>query len=64
MSQQRIAAPASPVTRARRRIPHFRWAVLATNASVLVLSYGDRAAIGVAAPLIPPSSGSPRARWA
>jgi MFS transporter, ACS family, hexuronate transporter len=34
------------------RIPHFRWAVLATNASVLVLNYGDRAAIGVATPLI------------
>jgi ACS family hexuronate transporter-like MFS transporter len=35
-----------------RKVRHFRWAVLATNAGVLVLNYGDRAAIGVAAPLI------------
>lgn len=41
---------ASP--RSRFRIRNFRWAVLGTNASVLILNYGDRAAVGVAAPLI------------
>jgi ACS family hexuronate transporter-like MFS transporter len=44
-----LTAPTKP---SRRTIPHFRWAVLGTNASVLVLNYGNRAAIGVAAPLI------------
>jgi ACS family hexuronate transporter-like MFS transporter len=46
MTKSVAAAPA------RRTIKGFRWAVLGTNASVLVLNYGDRAAIGVAAPLI------------
>jgi ACS family hexuronate transporter-like MFS transporter len=44
-----------PVPRAASshlKIPRFRFAVLATNILVLILNYGDRAAIGVAAPLI------------
>lgn len=36
----------------RFQIPRFRFVILGTNALVLVLNYGDRAAIGVAAPLI------------
>lgn len=35
-----------------RPITGIRWRVLATNAGVLMLNYGDRAALGVAAPLI------------
>jgi ACS family hexuronate transporter-like MFS transporter len=46
-TEQRARAP-----KHRRKVGGFRWAVLGTNASVLVLNYGDRAAIGVAAPLI------------
>nr|WP_251031345.1 MFS transporter [Paraburkholderia strydomiana] len=51
------AVPAPPqATQARPSakfaIPHFRFIILGTNALVLVLNYGDRAAIGVAAPLI------------
>lgn len=42
--------PATPTS--RRKIRGLRWTVLGTNAGVLVLNYGDRAAIGVAAPLI------------
>jgi MFS transporter, ACS family, hexuronate transporter len=38
--------------RMRRKIPRLRWVVLCTNAGVLVLNYGDRAALGVATPLI------------
>ncbi len=38
-----------------------RWAVLGANFGVLVLNYADRAAIGVAAPLIISEFGFPRA---
>ncbi|MFC7344161.1 MFS transporter [Saccharopolyspora griseoalba] len=45
--------PAETTTRPDRRgIPGMRWAVLSTNVGVLLLNYGDRAALGVAAPLI------------
>jgi ACS family hexuronate transporter-like MFS transporter len=36
----------------RRTSPGVRWRVLSTNAVVLVVNYGDRAALGVAAPFI------------
>jgi ACS family hexuronate transporter-like MFS transporter len=49
---QTVTEPRAGVPRSRFKIPHFRWAVLGTNASVLILNYGDRAAVGVAAPLI------------
>lgn len=50
MTRPRPAEPAE--TTARRGLPGMRWAVLGTNIGVLVLNYGDRAALGVAAPLI------------
>lgn len=34
------------------KFANLRWAVLGMNALVLLLNYGDRAAIGVAAPFI------------
>ncbi|MBV8096027.1 MAG: MFS transporter, partial [Acetobacteraceae bacterium] len=36
----------------RRKVRNFRFAILGANVLVLILNYGDRAAIGVAAPLI------------
>ncbi|MDQ0923879.1 ACS family hexuronate transporter-like MFS transporter [Pseudarthrobacter sp. W1I19] len=41
--------PAKPARKPQRGI---RWRVLGANAAVLMLNYGDRAALGVAAPLI------------
>lgn len=52
MSVEHAEDVQTPARRSRFTIRGFRWAVLGTNAGVLVLNYGDRAAIGVAAPLI------------
>lgn len=46
------AATQRRVRSARKPIRGIRWRVLGANATVLMLNYGDRAALGVAAPLI------------
>ncbi len=48
-------APARPPFRSRpfsKPVPGMRWQIMGSNAAVLLLNYGDRAALGVAAPLI------------
>lgn len=55
MSGRQKAAERSAISPARARArtwPGVRWGVLSANALVLIVNYGDRAAIGVAAPLI------------
>ncbi|MEU3735092.1 MFS transporter [Streptomyces sp. NPDC033538] len=55
MSGPGKVAEGSAKTNARggtRTWPGVRWSILSANAVVLVVNYGDRAAIGVAAPLI------------
>jgi MFS transporter, ACS family, hexuronate transporter len=52
-----------PATRAGRRVPRYRWAVLTMDFLVLGLNYADRAAIGVAAPVIMAEYGFSKSTW-
>lgn len=45
------------------KLTNLRWAVLGINALVLLLNYGDRAAIGVAAPFIMNEFGFSKITW-